>query len=202
MCEPTTILAGSALALGAVSAYGQYQAGQQQARIANANADAQEIAARDTINAGNDAAYQQRQQTRQLQGQQAAAFGAGGTDMTSGSSLNIFGDTAAGGQLDALTTINNSINQSNSLAYQADVTRTQAKINRQQSNLGAFTTILNTPLQAFGAYKTFGGDTSIFSSASKATGNSGTSGSSMFDNMKKSNTALIGNTGFKGPYTF
>ena len=64
MCEPTTILAGSALALGAVSAYGQYQAGQQQARIANANADAQEIAARDTINAGNDAAYQQRQQTR------------------------------------------------------------------------------------------------------------------------------------------
>ena len=107
MCEPTTILAGSALALGAVSAYGQYQAGQQQARIANANADAQEIAARDTINAGNDAAYQQRQQTRQLQGQQAAAFGAGGTDMTSGSALNIFGDTAAGGQLDALTTINN-----------------------------------------------------------------------------------------------
>ncbi len=202
MCEPTTILAGSALALGAVSAYGQYQTGQQQARIANANADAQEIAARDTINAGNDAAYQQRQQTRQLQGKQAAAFGAAGTDMTSGSALNIFGDTAAGGQLDALTTINNSINQSNSLAFQADVTRTQAKIDRQQSNLGAFTTILNTPLQAFGAYKTFGGDTSIFSSAGKATGTGGTSGSSMFDNMKKSNTALIGNTGFKGPYTF
>ncbi|WP_313795362.1 hypothetical protein [Serratia sp. (in: enterobacteria)] len=202
MCEPTTIIAGASLALAAVSAYGQVQQGRQQAKIANANADAQEIAARDTINAGNAEAAQQRQQTRQLQGQQAAAFGAGGTDMTSGSALNIFGDTAAGGQLDALTTINNSINQSNSLAFQADVTRTQAKIDRQQSNLGAFTTILNTPLKAFGAYKTFGGDTSIFSSAGKATGTGGTSGSSMFDNMKKSNTALIGNTGFKGPYTF
>ncbi|SAP72475.1 Uncharacterised protein [Klebsiella oxytoca] len=202
MCEPATIAAGAAIAMGGLSAYSQIQQGRAASQVADAQAESYENASRDAINTGNAEAARQRQQTRQLQGQQAAAFGAAGTDMTSGSSLNIFGDTAAGGQLDALTTINNSINQSNSLAFQADVTRTQAKIDRQQSNLGAFTTILNTPLQAFGAYKTFGGDTSIFSSAGKTAGTRGTSGSSMFDNMKKSNTALIGNTGFKGPYTF
>ncbi|WP_171887462.1 virion core protein, T7 gp14 family [Serratia marcescens] len=180
MCEPTTILAGSALALGAVSAYGQYQAGQQQARIANANADAQEIAARDTINAGNDAAYQQRQQTRQLQGQQAAAFGAGGTDMTSGSALNIFGDTAAGGQLDALTTINNAERQAAGLNFQAGVSRAQGQIDRNAANLGAATTILNSSLTAYGAYKSSG---ALDKPATKA--GSGSS-NNMFSNSRSS----------------
>uniref|UniRef100_UPI003221FED9 hypothetical protein n=1 Tax=Clostridium perfringens TaxID=1502 RepID=UPI003221FED9 len=106
MCGPLAVPIAM-MAVAAVSAYGQVQQGRAQAKIANANADAQEIAAKDAINTGNANAAQQRQQTRQLQGQQAAAFGAGGTDMTSGSALNIFGDTAAGGQLDALTTVNN-----------------------------------------------------------------------------------------------
>lgn len=196
MCEPTTILAGSALALGAVSAYGQYQTGQQQARIANANADAQEIAARDTINAGNDAAYQQRQQTRQLQGRQAAAFGAGGTDMTSGSALNIFGDTAAGGQLDALTTVNNAERQAAGLNFQAGVSRAQGQIDRNAANLGATNTILNTSLKAYGAYQSSGALDNAGTNAG------GGSGSSMFDNLKKSKTAMIGNTGYKSPYAF
>ncbi len=196
MCEPTTILAGSALALGAVSAYGQYQAGQQQARIANANADAQEIAARDTINAGNDAAYQQRQQIRQLQGQQAAAFGAGGTDMTSGSALNIFGDTAAGGQLDALTTVNNAERQAAGLNFQAGVSRAQGQIDRNAANLGATNTILNTSLKAYGAYQSSGALDNAGTNAG------GGSGSSMFDNLKKSKTAMLGNTGYKSPYAF
>ncbi len=180
MCEPTTILAGSALALGAVSAYGQYQTGQQQARMANANADAQEIAARDTINAGNDAAYQQRQQTRQLQGQQAAAFGAGGTDMTSGSALNIFGDTAAGGQLDALTTVNNAERQAAGLNFQAGVSRAQGQIDRNAANLGVATTILNSSLTAYGAYKSSG---ALDKPATKA--GSGSS-NNMFSNARSS----------------
>ncbi|HGE8494726.1 TPA: hypothetical protein ACGD7R_003002 [Serratia marcescens] len=189
MCAPA-VVAGASILMGGLSAYSQIQQGRAASQVANAQAEAYDNASRDAINTGNAEAARQRQQTRQLQGQQAAAFGAAGTDMTSGSALNIFGDTAAGGQLDALTTINNSINQSNSLAYQADVTRTQAKINRQQSNLGAFTTILNTPLQAFGAYKTFGGDTSIFSSAGKASKAGPASSANMFDNAKKGFTFL------------
>lgn len=180
MCEPTTILAGSALALGAVSAYGQYQAGQQQARIANANADAQEIAARDTINAGNAEAAQQRQQTRQLQGQQAAAFGAGGTDMTSGSALNIFGDTAAGGQLDALTTVNNAERQAAGLNFQAGVSRAQGQIDRNAANLGATTTILNSALTAYGSYQSSG------ALNKPAASGGGSSSNNMFNNTRGS----------------
>ncbi|HEI9795051.1 TPA: hypothetical protein SLN52_003898 [Serratia marcescens] len=180
MCEPTTIIAGASLALAAVSAYGQVQQGRQQEKIANANADAQEIAARDTINAGNDAAYQQRQQTRQLQGQQAAAFGAGGTDMTSGSALNIFGDTAAGGQLDALTTVNNAERQAAGLNFQAGVSRAQGQIDRNAANLGAATTILNSSLTAYGAYKSSG---ALDKPATKA--GSGSS-NNMFSNARSS----------------
>lgn len=195
MCEPTTILAGSALALGAVSAYGQYQAGQQQARIANANADAQEIAARDTINAGNAEAAQQRQQTRQLQGQQAAAFGAGGTDMTSGSALNIFGNTAQGGQLDSLTTINNAERQGAGLNFQAGVSRAQGQIDRNKANLGATTTILNSSLKAYGAYQSSG-------ALDKAGTNAGSSSSaSTVDQTQNTlNTAGGGRYGYKGGY--
>lgn len=200
MCEPTTIVAGATLAIGALSAASQYQQGRAQQKIANANADAQEIAARDAVNTGNANAEQQRQQARQLQGQQAAAFGAAGTDMTSGSALNIFGDTARGNQLDSLTTINNAVNQGNGLNFQSDVSRTQGRIDRNAANMGATTTILNSALKAYGAYNSPGALDK--SDTSTGTSTSSGSGASMFDNMKNSKTALIGNTSYKGAYTF
>ncbi|MFV8904591.1 hypothetical protein ABQ333_04965 [Serratia fonticola] len=200
MCEPATIALGSSLALSGLSAYSQRQQGKAAQQMANADADAKEIAGRDAINTSNAQAAIQRQQARQLQGAQAAAFGAGGTDMTSGSSLNIFGDTAANGALDSGTTITNGINRANGLNFQADMSRTQGRIDKQQANMGAGMTLLNAPLQAFGAYKTFGGGASLFNSGAKASG--GASSGGLFDNLKKSNTAFVGNTGYKGPYTF
>ncbi|WP_260679812.1 hypothetical protein [Serratia liquefaciens] len=196
MCEPTTIVAVGALVVGAISAYGQQQQGKNAQKVANSNADAQEIAAKDAINTGNANADQQRQQTRQLQGQQAAAFGAAGTDMTSGSALNIFGNTAQGGQLDSLTTINNAERQGAGLNFQAGVSRAQGQIDRNKANLGATTTILNSSLKAYGAYQSSGALDNAGTNAGSGTG------SSMFDNLKKSNTALIGNTGYKSPYAF
>lgn len=200
MCEPATIALGSSLALSGLSAYSQRQQGKAAQQMANADADAKEIAGRDAINTSNAQAAMQRQESRRLQGAQAAAFGAGGTDMTSGSALNIFGDTASNSALDSGTTITNGINQANGLNFQADLSRTQGKIDKQQGNMGAGLTLLNAPLQAFGAYKTFGGGSSLFNSGAKATG--GSSGASMFDNLKKSNTAFVGNTGYKSPFTF
>ncbi len=156
MCEPTTIVAVGALVVGAISAYGQQQQGKNAQKVANANADAQEIAAKDAINTGNSQADQQRQQTKQLQGQQTAAFGAAGTDMSSGSALNIFGDTAQGGQLDALTTVNNAERQGAGLSFQAGVNRAQGQMDRNAANLGATTTILNSALSAYGSYQSSG----------------------------------------------
>jgi hypothetical protein len=168
------------MAVAAVSAYGQVQQGRTQAKIANANADAQEIAAKDAINTGNANADQQRQQTRQLQGQQAAAFGAAGTDMTSGSALNIFGNTAQGGQLDALTTVNNAERQGAGLNFQAGVSRAQGQIDRNAANLGAATTILNSSLSAYGAYQSSG----ALNKPAAKTGSG--SGNNMFTNARGS----------------
>ena len=190
MCEPTTIVAGATLAIGALSAASQYQQGRAQQKVANANADAQEIAARDAVNVGNANAEQQRQQARQLHGQQAAAFGAAGTDMTSGSALNIFGDTARGSQLDSLTTINNAVNQGNGLNFQGDVSRTQGRIDRNAANMGATTTILNSALSAYGSYQSPG----ALNKAKPKTSTGGSS-SNMFSNAR---SGLYGS----GAYTF
>lgn len=167
MCDPLSAgvaLVGVASALGIVS---QYQTGKANQSVANANAEAQESAAKDTLNTGNSQAAQQRAQARQFAGKQAAAMAAGGADLTTGSALDVFGDTAAGGELDALTTVNNAQRQAAGLNFQAGVSRTQGAIQKQSGNMGAFTTLLNAPLQAYGAYKTMGGTWSPFAQGAK-----------------------------------
>ena len=106
MCDPT-IAAGATLALSGLSAYNQYQQGKYTAAVAQQNADVATAQANDAINRGNAEADQRRRETRQRQGTQAAIMGATGADMSSGSALDIFGDTAQFGALDALTTVNN-----------------------------------------------------------------------------------------------
>lgn len=172
MCEPTTaVLAITAIA-AAASAASAVKQGNDAKKVANANANAQEQAGREQINAGNAQAEQQRQQGRQLAGRQAAAFGANGTDMTSGSALNTFGDTSSGTELDALTTINNAQRQAAGLDFQASATRAQGKIDQNAGYSKAGSTILNASLSGFSAYQTMGGFSSgssagLFSSATK-----------------------------------
>ncbi|MFQ6256121.1 hypothetical protein ACLMPK_01230 [Yersinia enterocolitica] len=167
MCEPTTAVLALSAAVAAMSAYSQYQTGKANQSVANANAEAQENAAKDTLNAGNTQAQQQRDQARALAGKQAAALAASGADLTTGSALDVFGDTAEGGELDALTTVNNAQRQAAGLNFQAGVSRTQGAIQKQSGNMGAFTTLLNAPMSAYGAYKTTGGTWSPFSQGAK-----------------------------------
>lgn len=177
MCEPTTaVLAITAIA-AAASAASAVKQGRDANKVANANADNMEQAGRDAVNAGNAQALQQRNQGRQLAGRQAAAFGANGTDMTSGSALNTFGDTASGTELDALTTINNASRQAAGLDFQASASRAQGKIDQNAGYSKATSTILNSTLSGFSAYQTTGG----FASGSAGTGSS----ASMFSNLSK-----------------
>lgn len=87
MCEPATAALAVTAVAGGLSAYSQIQTGRANAALANANADAQEQAARDTINTANDQAYQQRQQARRVAGQQTNALAANGAELTSGNAL-------------------------------------------------------------------------------------------------------------------
>lgn len=87
MCDVGTAALAVSAVSGGLSAYSQIQTGRANAALANANADAQEQAARDTINTANDRAYQQRQQARRVAGQQTTALAANGADLTSGNAL-------------------------------------------------------------------------------------------------------------------
>lgn len=158
MCDPATALAGASLAAGALSAVNQYQSGRQAAAVASANADSAEAQAQDSINRGNAAADEARRRNRQALGTQIATAAANGGDISTGSALDIFGDTAQFGELDALTTVNNAQREAYGYEVQASNYKTQASAARQQGNVGAFSTLLTTPLQAYGAYKMGGGD--------------------------------------------
>ncbi len=54
MCDVGTAALAVSAVSGGLSAYSQIQTGRANAALANANADAQEQAARDTINTAND----------------------------------------------------------------------------------------------------------------------------------------------------
>lgn len=163
MCEPTTILAGATLALGAMSAYNQYESGKYSAAVANKNAEFAETQAQDSINRGNAQAEEVRRRNRQAAGTQAAIMGATGTDLSTGGALDIFGDTSQFGTLDALTTVNNAQREAYGLQVQGSNYQSQASAARKQGNTGAMTTLLTAPLQAYGAYKIAGGEWSPFS---------------------------------------
>ena len=157
MCDVGTAALAVSAVSGGLSAYSQIQTGRANAALANANADAQEQAARDTINTANDQAYQQRQQARRVAGQQTTALAANGADLTSGNALDLTTETMQQGTLDALTTINNGQRQAAGLQFQADTSRAQGKIDKQSGMLGGASTILNSVAQGAYAYKTLGG---------------------------------------------
>ncbi|EPM1804087.1 virion core protein, T7 gp14 family [Klebsiella pneumoniae] len=167
MCDPT-IAAGATLALSGLSAYNQYQQGKYTAAVAQQNADVATAQANDAINRGNAEADQRRRETRQRQGTQAAIMGATGADMSSGSALDIFGDTAQFGTLDALTTVNNA--QREAYGYQVQGMNAIAEGNaaKSQSNAAVTQTLLTAPLKAYGAYHMFGGTWNPFTQSEPA----------------------------------
>ncbi|MCV5148793.1 hypothetical protein OFC46_01955 [Escherichia coli] len=167
MCDPV-IAGGAMLAMSGIQAYTQYQQGKYASKVAEANADIATSQANDAINRGNAEAEQRRRETRQRLGTQAATMGATGADLSSGTSLDIFGDTAQFGTLDALTTVNNA--QREAYGYQVQGMNAIAEGNaaKSQSNAAVTQTLLTAPLKAYGAYQTFGGTWSPFAQSKAA----------------------------------
>lgn len=111
MCEPITItLAAIAIAGTAASAYSTYQQAKTakgqakyQEGVANNNKIIADRAADDAIKRGEVEEARKRQDIELLKGKQIAGFAGSGTDLSSGSALDVIGETAALGELDALT---------------------------------------------------------------------------------------------------
>lgn len=167
MCDPT-VIGGAVLAMSAMQAYSQNQQGKYQAEVANQNASIAEQQAQDAINRGNAQADEVRRRNRQAAGTQAATMGATGADLSSGNALDIFGDTAQFGQLDALTTVNNAQREAYGFQIQAMNSRAEANAARSNGRTGALTTILTAPLQAYGAYQLAGGTWNPFTQSKAA----------------------------------
>ncbi|KAF6596645.1 hypothetical protein G9G39_06160 [Cronobacter sp. EKM101R] len=168
MCNPAIAMVAVTVASAAYSAYSQNQQAKYASKVADQNADAAEKQANEAINSGNAQADEIRRRNRIARGNQAATLAASGADLGSGSALDMFGDTAQFGELDALTTVNNATRQAYGMQTEAENYKSQASASRSQGNMGAFSTLLTTPLNAYGAYKMGGGTWSPFTQSKAA----------------------------------
>lgn len=167
MCGPAAFVAVS-VAMSAMQAYNQHQQGKYAKAVADQNADIAEAQAEDSINRGNAEAEQRRREMRQRSGTASATMGATGAELSSGSSLDLFGDNTQFGTLDALTTVNNA--QREAYGYQVQGMNATAQGNAAQSQARAAVTqtLLTAPLKAYGAYQMGGGTWSPFTQSSAA----------------------------------
>jgi hypothetical protein len=155
MCEPTTI-AIVAVAASAIGAFGQLQsgkaaeqAGNYNAAIARNNQIIAERQAEDSVKRGDVAADEQRRKTARIAGAQRAAFGSSGLAIDSPTSLDILGDTAAFGELDALTIKSNAQREAygyrvQGMNYQAEevMSRVRGKNANAAAQIGAASTLI------------------------------------------------------------
>lgn len=124
---------------GAVQSYEQ---GKYLNKVAKVNAGISERAGRDAVKRGNIDADEQRQQTGQVLGAQRAAFAANGVDVNSGSAGQVQNDTAALGELDALTLVNNAAREAYGYQVQAMDQRQQGKLAKYKGKMDAIGSIL------------------------------------------------------------
>lgn len=126
-----------------VAAYGQYQAGQAQAAAAKYTQKQQNMLAEDALRRGAAAEEAQRRKAAALASRQKAVMAAGNVDLGSGSPLDIIGDTAMLGELDAQTIKNNAQRESTYHRANADLAGLEASSAKSAGTIGAFGTVLS-----------------------------------------------------------
>jgi hypothetical protein len=144
MTGATTATAVASLAAAAISAGVSVVGSIQQSRAQSAQAKYQAAVARnnqiiaqqnadDALKRGDIEEQKQRQKVQLLLGQQRAGFAAQGADLTSGSVLDILGDTAATGELDALTIRNNAAREARQYMLQGVNFQADAQLYQMQA---------------------------------------------------------------------
>lgn len=139
-------------AAGAIGSYTQQRrdAGYD-AAIAGENAQLSDQQAAQATARGAQLESQSRAETRQVLGSQRAGYGASGVDVGTGSAVDVYGDTARVGELDAMTIRNNAALEAYGYKVQGSSFRAQQQ-NAQQRGKDAWTTLLTGGAQAFGSY--------------------------------------------------
>jgi len=144
------------------NAVNSYQQGKYLDEVAKVNAGISNQAAKDAIARGSQEADQQRIYTGQVIGSQRTGFAGNGIDVNTGTAGQIQNDTAALGELDALTIINNAAREAYGYKVQAMDQRQQGRLARWQGNMAATGSILGGIEKAvtFGMSGGFGGGSS------------------------------------------
>jgi len=143
-------------ASGLFSAYGQYQQGKYQEQVGKNNAIVQNRMAENAVQRGQQEEQRHRMRVAQMKSDQRAAFGASGRDI-SGSALDIIGDTAQMGELDAMTLRSNAETEAYGHKVAAVNSRAEGKLARQKGKFAAGSTLLSTGSQVGGQWKKYYG---------------------------------------------
>lgn len=148
MCEPTTIAIAATAASGAFSAYQANEQGKYQQAVAERNAKMQENQATDARARGVVAGEEQRDRARQMGARQATQLAGSGLDISSGTSLDLFAETATLGEYDAQVVENNAAREAFGFSTRAEETRMSGENARSAGRNRAVGTLLTTGANA------------------------------------------------------
>ena len=126
----------------ALQGVADYQNSKQKAKALKQNAEAKRQEAKDTRVAGYQQGDKQRERGEQFKGSQRAQLGASGVDVNSGTAGQIQEDTARLSEYDARVIENNALRQAWGLESDAAMLDYQAKVEKKQSRINLFSTIL------------------------------------------------------------
>jgi hypothetical protein len=148
MCEPTTWIMVAGLVLSAAGAAYSVDAGNKAAEAqedqSKENAKAAEASGRNVTLSAQVEEDRRRQQTRQMLASQRTTFAANGVDMSTGTPLEILGDTAAIGEQDALTIRANAARQAWGYSVEANNSLNQGRMAVVGAKNNAIGTYLTT----------------------------------------------------------
>jgi hypothetical protein len=117
------------------------------------NAGLAELQAQDAIARGAQASAQVRRDTRATIGAQRVAYASQGVDVGSGSALAVQADTAAIGELDALTIKNNAAREAFGYKIDAANSRTREEYTRQAGRNAQTSTLLTGASNLYERYQ-------------------------------------------------
>lgn len=155
MCDPVTmgvVSMGLVAAAGGVTAYTQVQQGKYQNQVAQNNAKVAGMQAQDALRSGAAEDQQRRWKIRALMAKQSAGFGANNVVGSTGTALDILGESAMFGEVDLNTIRNNAARK----AWGYDVEKSNAlaegKLAKYGGKMAAIGTLLSTGSQVAGMW--------------------------------------------------
>lgn len=135
---------GMTVAGAGFSAYSKLKAGREQQKMFERNAQFADYQAADALERGAINEKRQRQTTNQVIGAQRTNLASQNVDVNRGSSLDVQGDAAYLGELDALTIRNNAAKEAYGFQVQAGDLRQRGTYAKQESQMEAVNTILGS----------------------------------------------------------